>query len=107
MFVLSLFFENYSQVRIRQQLRNPPVYNIWCDQSKEQKSLRNLFDQNTEHTLCHIFFPGWVLFCKTEISKANFSKFILLAPESNLYPLTLASVLACAVSVKEVFLTQE
>ena len=33
----------------------PPAYNIWCDQSKEQNSLRILHDQNTEHTMFHLF----------------------------------------------------
>ena len=39
-------------------IKEPPVYNIWWDQSKEQKSLRNLSDQNTEQTIFHLFSQG-------------------------------------------------
>ena len=49
------------------------MYNIWCDQSKAQKSLRNLYDQNTERTSFSSFFPGWVLLCKNEIFNAKSS----------------------------------
>ena len=41
-----------------------PVYNIGCDQSKEQKSLRILYDQNTEHTIFHLFSRGGFYFVK-------------------------------------------
>ena len=49
----------------------PPVYNIWCDQSKEQKSLRILYDQNTEHTIFS-FSRGGFYFAKLKYLKQIF-----------------------------------
>ena len=88
-------------------LKKTPAYNIWCDQGKEQKSLRNLYDQNTKHTVFRLFFPGGFYLAKLKNLKQIFQIFLLLVSECNLYPLTLASVLACADSVEQFSLSHE
>ena len=53
-----------------------------------------------------IFFPRVGFILQNWNIESKCFKFILLVPESNLYPLTLASVIACAGSVEKVILTQ-
>ena len=53
------------------------------------------------------FFSGVGSILQNWNIQSKFFKFILPVPESNLYPLTLASVIACAGSVEEFILTQE
>ena len=51
----------------------PPVHNIWCDQSKEQKSLRILYDQNTERiNFFHPFSRGGFYLAKLKYLKQIF-----------------------------------
>ena len=87
-------------------LKNPRFTTSGATRAKNKNHSANCMTKTASIQFFHLF-PGWVLSCKIEIFKAIISKFILLVSESNLYLLTLASVLSCPVSVEEFNLTEE